>query len=70
MSKKKTTEQFIQEARLVHGDKYDYSKVEYVRCDRKVYIICPIHGTFSQSPEAHIRLKQGCPKCGNQKKKK
>ena len=30
MSQKKTKEQFIEEARLIHGDKYDYSKVEYV----------------------------------------
>ena len=70
MAKKKTTKAFIREARAVHGDKYDYSRVEYVNSRTKVCIICPIHGTFHQSPEAHIRLKQGCPKCGNQKKKK
>lgn len=43
MSKKKTTEQFISEAIKVHGDKYDYSKVEYKGCNTDVLIICPIH---------------------------
>lgn len=45
------------------GDKYDYSKVEYVNCDTKVCIICPIHGEFWQTPYNHINRKCGCPKC-------
>lgn len=67
---KKTTEQFIQEARLVHGDKYDYSKVEYVKCDRKVYIICPKHGGFSQRPSHHLSYANGCPICSIESHKK
>ena len=39
MSKKLTTEQFILDSRKVHGDKYDYSKVEYVKNSEKVCII-------------------------------
>ena len=42
----KTTEQFIEEARAIHGDKYDYSKTVYVKNCEKVCIICPIHGEF------------------------
>ena len=60
-----TTEKFIEKAREIHGDKYDYSKVEYVNNRTKVCIICPKHGEFWQTPVNHtnIRLKQGCPKC-------
>ena len=62
MSKRLTTEEFIERARKVHGDKYDYSKVEYVNTDTKVCIICPIHGEFWQTP--HVHLKGGeCQKC-------
>lgn len=62
-----TTEEFIQRAREVHGDKYDYSKVEYVDCKTKVLIICPKHGKFTQRPEAHYRMGHGCPLCGREK---
>ena len=57
-----TTESFINEARKVHGDKYDYSKVEYVNSHTKVCIVCPIHGEFWQLPTNHLR-KKGCPLC-------
>ena len=59
-----TTEQFIEKAKLIHGDKYDYSKVEYVNNHTKVCIICHEHGEFWQEPHAHIDAKRGCPKCG------
>ena len=36
----------IEKAKRVHGDKYDYSKVEYVNTATKVCIICPEHGEF------------------------
>lgn len=58
----KTTEQFIQEAKQTHGDKYDYSKVRYVNNITKVCIICPEHGEFLQIPYMHLR-GNGCPKC-------
>ena len=60
--KKLTTEEFISKARLVHGDKYDYSKVEYVNSRVKVCIICPTHGEFYQFPSAHL-YGYGCLKC-------
>ena len=60
------TEEFINKAKEVHGDKYDYSKVEYINCKTKVCIICPIHGEFWQSPEKHINRCQGCGKCADE----
>ncbi len=58
-----TTEEWIEEARKVHGDKYDYSKVEYINKSTKVCIICPEHGEFWQEAHAHLSQKQGCKKC-------
>lgn len=58
----KTTEQFIEEAKRVHGAKYDYSKVEYAGANKKVCIICPEHGEFLVRPINHLR-GGGCPKC-------
>lgn len=59
---KLTTEEFIKKAREVHGDKYDYSKVEYVNNQTKVCIICKDHGEFWQAPYTHLN-GHGCPKC-------
>ena len=57
-----TTEDFIEKARKIHGDKYSYSKVNYVNNHTKVCIICPEHGEFWQKPNAHLN-GNGCPKC-------
>lgn len=65
---RKTTEQFIDEARKIHGDKYGYDKVCYINNKRKVKIICPIHGVFEQSPLAHLHMAQGCPECYTENK--
>ena len=59
-----TKEQFIEKARKIHGDKFDYSKVEYVDNNTEVIIICPIHGEFKQTPSAHLKSIHGCKKCG------
>lgn len=56
-------EYFLQKAKEIHGDKYDYSKVNYVDLNTPVCIICPKHGEFIQKPNKHINRKQGCPKC-------
>lgn len=61
-----TTEEFIQKARKVHGDKYDYSLSTYTTAKQKVQIICPKHGIFEQSPDGHLR-GQGCPQCKAEK---
>jgi len=60
---KKTSLVFITESKEVHGDEYDYSKVFYLRKDKKVKIICPIHGVFLQRPDVHLN-GAGCPTCG------
>lgn len=59
-----TTEEFIQRAREVHGNKYDYSKVIYEKNNKEVCIICPEHGEFWQTPANHTNQKHGCKKCG------
>ena len=60
--KKLTTQEFIEKAIKIHGDKYDYSKVNYINYSTKVCIICPEHGEFLQTPDRHLH-KCGCPKC-------
>ena len=64
MGKRKTKEEFIEQARKIHGNKYDYSKVEYIDSLIPVIIICPIHKEFNQKPCYHLQ-SNGCPKCNN-----
>jgi hypothetical protein len=59
----KTTKQFIAEAKIKYGNKYDYSKTKYTTSHRKVIIICSIHGDFEQKAYSHTQ-GHGCPKCG------
>lgn len=66
MPKRLTTEQFIEKARAVHGDKYGYSKVVYVRNTDKIEIVCKEHGSFWQRPNNHLS-GWGCIKCGARK---
>lgn len=60
---KYTKEDFIEASQKVHGNKYDYSKVEYVNSTTKVCVICPEHGEFWVRPSDHIHSKIGCHKC-------
>ena len=53
---------FLEKAHEVHGDRYDYSKVEYSGCNEKICIICPEHGEFWQTTNGHLG-GNGCPKC-------
>ena len=59
----KTTEKFIEDARHIHGDNYDYSKVKYRGNKKHVEIICPKHGSFWQKPNSHLSTKNGCRFC-------
>ena len=59
----KSTEQFIQDAQALHGNRYDYSKTKYVSGHEKVIITCRIHGDFSQDACNHLS-DHGCPQCG------
>ena len=63
---KRTLESFIEDARKVHGDKYDYSKSEYNGIHTPLTIICHMHGEFFQTPNDHLH-GQGCPICKKQK---
>jgi len=62
MPTKLTTEDFIAKARKIHGDRYDYSLVNYVSAKSNVDIICKAHGVFAQFPNNHLGGK-GCPEC-------
>ena len=53
---------FIEKAKQVHGNLYDYSKVVYINRDLHVEIICSIHGSFPQTPSQHLK-KYGCKYC-------
>lgn len=67
MSIKITTKQFIKKAKKIHGYKYDYSLVKYLKTDTKVKISCEFHGFFMQTPNNHLS-GQGCPNCGIENK--
>ena len=60
------TEQFIKDSIIIHGNQYDYSKVDYVKNNLKVKIICPKHGVFKQTPNGHLN-GSGCVECGHEK---
>ena len=60
--RKKNVNDFILKAKQIHGDKYDYSKVEYVNSHTKVCIVCSKHGEFWQTPASHLNGR-GCPRC-------
>lgn len=61
------THVFIDNAKKIHGDKYDYSKVVYLGNKKKVEIICSIHGSFWQKPNGHVSNKAACPFCSESK---
>jgi hypothetical protein len=65
-----TTEEFKNKAKEIHGDRYDYSKVDYKNNKLPVVIICCTdgHGEFEQAPANHLFREQGCAKCYGNKK--
>ncbi|PSV43599.1 hypothetical protein [Photobacterium indicum] len=60
---KKTLDAVIADFRIKHGDKYDYSRVEYKNSIEKIEIICLEHGPFFQAPSSHLS-GSGCSICG------
>jgi hypothetical protein len=60
-----TTDEFIQKATLIHGTRYDYTKVEYINLETPIIIICSKHGQFPQTPCTHL-AKSGCTKCARE----
>lgn len=61
-----TTSEFVDLAKKVHGDTFDYSEVDYVSSHEAVKIICPIHGVFGQTPTSHLSSDFGCRECANE----
>ena len=59
---KYTTEEWVEKARSIYSDSYDYSNVKYVSAKTPVEIICKKHGSFFIIPGKHIS-GQECPKC-------
>lgn len=64
MTKNERQQNWIKKAKSIHGNKYDYSKVDYVNTNTNVTIICPEHGEFQQRPSEHLKSKVPCPICG------
>ena len=62
--RKLTIEEFIERSKKIHGDKYDYSLVNYINAKTKIDIICHEHGIFQQEPFSH-KQGHGCSKCAN-----
>lgn len=58
----KTNEEFVKDAKQMHGNKYNYDKVEYLNTHSKVLITCFKHGDFLQDPSSHLS-GTGCPSC-------
>jgi len=62
INKSSNTLDFIKKAKKIHNNTYDYSLVDYIRCDSKIKIICKEHGIFEQTPNCHLRGYK-CPNC-------
>lgn len=65
MTKRFKTNDFIVRAKERHGDRYDYSKADYVSARTKVVVTCRVHGDFLTAPMNHLHGCGGCPKCSN-----
>ena len=65
-----TTELLINKFKKIHGNNFDYSKVEFESLTSKVVIICPDHGEFYQQPRLHLRGSNGCKICIQLRKKR
>ena len=60
---RKTTESFIEQAKSVHGNRYDYTETVYDVGYLPIFIKCPEHGRFKQTPDRHLQPGGICPKC-------
>jgi len=68
VGRNRTKSEFIEACKKLHGDKYDYSLVNFVNLQHKISIICPEHGIFVQKCNEHLVQKHGCPKCAGKNK--
>jgi hypothetical protein len=64
-SRKRKHKDIINEFREIHGDRFDYSLVDYIGVDTPIKIVCSKHGIFEQTPYVH-KICNGCPKCSQE----
>lgn len=64
--RKKTLDELIEKANIIHNSKYTYKNFCLINTHTPSYITCPIHGDFLQSFDAHIHQKSGCPECAKE----
>jgi G:T-mismatch repair DNA endonuclease (very short patch repair protein) len=64
----KSNKNFVEEARTIHKNKYDYSMAVYVNQLTPIIVVCPVHGQFKQLPKVHLS-GSGCRKCYDEKPK-
>jgi hypothetical protein len=64
--KKLTTHEYVEKAKQVHGELYDYSLVEYITAKVKIKVICNVHGIFEITPDKHLQ-NRGCSRCKYEK---
>jgi len=62
---RKTTQQYINEAKAIHGDIYGYELVDYQGAHKKIWIVCQEHGPFETKAHNHLQNGSGCPRCAN-----
>lgn len=66
----KMSKEFVKKSNIIHNFKYNYDLVIYENCRIKVIIICPVHGEFRQTPNAHLYSGSGCEKCARESRRK
>jgi hypothetical protein len=59
-----SNDDFIEKAIKIHGNKYDYSEINYINSHTEIKILCKKHGYFNQMPLNHLKGNQ-CYKCSN-----
>lgn len=64
-TRRSTKQQFIQQAKIIHNNLYDYSAVVYKNNHTSITIICSTHGRFVQTPNNHLSKKHQCPQCSS-----
>lgn len=67
-SQEKQNGKLLEIFKQVHGERYDYSEMKFIKNSIKVSIICRVHGRFEQLPLAH-KVGQGCPVCAGRQQK-
>ena len=62
LSSRLSQSEFLKRAKEIHGNRYDYSLVEYTRLLDTVEIVCEHHGVFEQRADVHLK-GSGCQRC-------